>query len=50
MADPAGDFLATAVIRIADRIEVLNSDPGNRAPEIQAEVKRLKKLAQCFET
>jgi hypothetical protein len=43
------DFLASAVIRIADRIEALNSDPGNRAPEIRAEVDRLKKLAQSFE-
>lgn len=45
----ADEFLATAVIRIADKIEVLNGDPGNRAPEIQAEVNRLRKLAQSFE-
>jgi hypothetical protein len=38
-----------AVIQIADRIEALNGDPGNRAPEIQAEVRRLRKLAQSFE-
>jgi hypothetical protein len=37
------------VIRIADRIEVLNSDPGNTAPEIRAEVTRLRNLAQSFE-
>jgi hypothetical protein len=45
----ADEFLATAVIRIADKIELLNGDPGNRAPEIQAEVNRLRKLAQSFE-
>ena len=38
-----------AFIAIADRIEALNGDPGNRAPEIQAEVRRLRKLAQSFE-
>ena len=47
---PEDEFLATAVIRIADGIELLNSDPGNRAPEIQAEVGRLRKLAESFET
>jgi hypothetical protein len=47
---PEDEFLATAVIRIADRIELLNSDPGNRAPEIHAEVRRLRKLAESFET
>jgi hypothetical protein len=46
----AGDeFLASAVVRIADRIDVLNSDPGNRAPEIRAEVDRLRRLAKSFE-
>jgi hypothetical protein len=46
----AGDqFLAAAVIRIADKIDALNSDPGNRTPEIQAELKRLRNLAQSFE-
>jgi hypothetical protein len=57
-AQPAGapassnggaDSLATHVVRIADRIDVLNSDPGNRAPEIRAELDRLRKLAQSFE-
>jgi hypothetical protein len=43
------DFLASAVIQIADRIDVLNSDPGNRAPEIRAELKRLRNLAQSLE-
>ena len=46
---PEDEFLATAVIRIADRIDVLNSDPGNRAPEIHAEVRRLRRLAEGFE-
>lgn len=47
--DSADEFLASAVVRIADRIDALNSDPGNRAPEISAEVQRLKTLAQSFE-
>jgi hypothetical protein len=45
----ADDFLASAVIQIADKIDALNSDPGNRSPEIRAEVRRLKNLAQSFE-
>jgi hypothetical protein len=49
-ADAADEFLAAAVIRIADRIDELNSDPGNRAPEIRAEVDRLRKLAQSYES
>ena len=48
-AGPADEFLATAVIQIADKIDVLNGGPGNRAAEIQAEVDRLGKLAQSFE-
>jgi hypothetical protein len=48
-ADASDEFLASAVIRIADRIDLLNSDPGNRAPEIRAELKRLRNLAQSFE-
>jgi hypothetical protein len=47
--DASDEFLAAAVLRIADRIELLNSDPGNRAPEIQGELDRLKKLARSFE-
>jgi hypothetical protein len=47
--DRGDEFFATAVIRIADRIDVLNGDPGNRAPEIRAELDRLRKLAQSFE-
>jgi hypothetical protein len=46
----ADEFLAGAVIRIADKIEVLNGDPGNRAPEIQAELNRSRKLARSFES
>jgi hypothetical protein len=37
------------VIQIADKIDALNSDPGNRAPEIRVEVNRLRNLAQSFE-
>lgn len=48
--DAAPDFFATAVVRIADRIELLNADPGNRSPEIRAEVKRLRELAKSFES
>ncbi len=48
-AAAADDFLASAVIRIADKIDALNSDPGNRTPEIQAEVNRLRNLARSFE-
>lgn len=44
------EFLATAVIEIADRIEVLNGDPGNRTPEIRAQIQRLKTLAQSIES
>jgi len=48
-ANGSDDFLASAVVQIADRIELLNSDPGNRAPEIRAEVNRLRNLAQSYE-
>jgi hypothetical protein len=48
-AAAAENFLASAVIRIADKIDALNSDPGNRTPEIQAEVNRLRNLARSFE-
>ena len=43
-------FLAGAVLEIADRIELLNSDPGNREPEIRAQLTRLRDLAQGYET
>jgi hypothetical protein len=48
-ADPA-EALASDVIRIAERIDLLNGDPGNRAPEIRAEANRLKKLVQSCES
>lgn len=38
--------IAAEVIEIADRIEVLNADPGNRGPEIRAEIQRLRRLAE----
>jgi drug/metabolite transporter (DMT)-like permease len=37
------------LLQIADKIDALNSDPGNRTPEIQAEVNRLRNLARSFE-
>jgi hypothetical protein len=40
---------AAAVIQIADRIDALNADPGNCAPQIRAEVNRLRTLAKSFE-
>ena len=49
-AGTGDEFLASAVIRIADRIDVLNSDPGNRAPDIQRELNRLRNLAQSYES
>ena len=48
-ATGTADVLASAVIQVADRIDALNSDPGNRAPEIQTEVNRLRSLAQSVE-
>lgn len=47
--DGGMEFLAVAVIEIADRIAVLNSDPGNREPEIRAQVNRLRELARTYE-
>ncbi|HEX8741598.1 MAG TPA: hypothetical protein VF712_00550 [Thermoleophilaceae bacterium] len=41
--------LAAEVIAAADRIEALNADPGNRAPEIRREVERLRALARSYE-
>jgi hypothetical protein len=38
------------VIEIADRIAVLNGDPGNREPEIRAQVNRLRDLAESSES
>lgn len=42
-------FLASAVIQVADRIDALNSDLGNGAPEMQIEANRLRSLAQSVE-
>jgi hypothetical protein len=47
--DPAPEFFATAVVQIADRIELLNADPGDRSPQIRARVNRLRELAKSFE-
>jgi hypothetical protein len=48
--DGAGGSFASQVVEIADRIAELNSDPGIRAPEIRAEVERLRKLAKSHES
>jgi hypothetical protein len=37
------------VIQSVDRLELLNADPGNRSPEIGAELSRLRSLAQGLE-
>ena len=50
MAPEGTSSSASAVIRIADKIDALNSDPGNRSPEIREEVRRLRNLAQSFES
>jgi hypothetical protein len=34
------------VIAAADRLDALNADPGNRAPEIRRELQRLRELAR----
>lgn len=39
-------YLAAEVLAAADRIEELNGDPGNRAPEIRRECERLRELAR----
>jgi hypothetical protein len=46
-SDPAAS-LAEQVLASADRIEVLNSDPGIRAPEIRREIERLRQAARGF--
>jgi hypothetical protein len=43
-AGPRG--LVTEVLAVADRIEALNGDPGNRAPDIRRECERLRELAR----
>ena len=40
--------LATEVRAAADRIEALNADPGNRAPDIRRECERLRGLARSY--
>ena len=51
-AEPASRYagapppLAAEVLAAADRIEALNGDPGNRAPEISRECERLRQLAR----
>jgi len=46
---PPPATLSAEVIAAADRIEALNADPGNRAPEIRREVQRLRELARTYE-
>jgi hypothetical protein len=43
-AGPRG--LVTEVLAAADRIEALNGDPGNRAPDIRRECERLRELVR----
>lgn len=45
----AGARLADEVLAIAERLDELNAGPGNRAPEIRAEVARLRQLARSFQ-
>ena len=45
---PAPAPLASEVITAVDRILALNSDPGNRAPEIRRECERLRELARSY--
>ncbi len=45
---PAPMTLATEILAAADRIEALNGDPGNRAPEIRRECERLRELARSY--
>jgi O-antigen/teichoic acid export membrane protein len=46
---PGRDSFASEVVQLVDRIDLLNSDPGNRAPEIRAELRRLRELARSVE-
>ncbi len=43
---PPARPLAGEVLAAADRIEALNGDPGNRAPEIRRECERLRELVR----
>jgi hypothetical protein len=40
--------LVADVLAAADRIEALNGDPGNRAPEIRRECERLRELSRSY--
>jgi hypothetical protein len=44
----ASAVLAAEVMAAAERIEDLNRDPGNRAPEIRRECDRLRRLARGY--
>lgn len=46
--EPEPPTLAAEVIAVADRIEELNADPGNRAPEIRRECERLRQVARAY--
>jgi hypothetical protein len=46
-ATPPSEGFAAEVRAAADRIETLNADPGNRAPEIARECARLRELARA---
>jgi len=43
---PSAQPFAAEVLAAADRIDALNADPGNRAPDIQRECERLRELAR----
>lgn len=45
---PVPAHLAAEVIAVADRLEALNADPGNRAPEIRREIRLLRELARSY--
>jgi hypothetical protein len=41
--------LGERILEIADRLDELNAGPGNRAPEIRAEVDRLRRLGRSIQ-
>ena len=45
---PASLSFSAEVLAAADRIEALNGDPGNQAPEIRRECARLRELARSY--
>ena len=47
-AERASAALAAEVLAAADRIQELNADAGNRAPEIRRECERLRQLARSY--